>query len=252
MKHDTQDCSVVLAIAELDRLERDRAAFASAKHGALRRLDQQASDINNLRGRLLAERPRASARVQRQQDNLRMTQARTRAKMTAQAQALHHERLARYQAELEAKRLRLATIESMPVVERPGRRLLEWSIPAAATALVAFLGFTFIGEEDAVARAADPADLIAVTEAQASEADNVDELAPEAAPEPEPEPEPEVEPEPEPEPEPVKVTKPKSTKSTPKSTKSTPKSTPKPKPKPTESKHSNPLKIGDFDGNPLG
>lgn len=242
-KHDTQDSSVVLAFAELDRLERDRADFASAKRDATARLVQQASDISELRGRLLAERPHAWARVRREQADRRMIHDHARIELAAQTQALHRERLACYQAELATKRLRLATIEAMPVVERPGRRLLEWSVPAAATALVAFLGFTFAGEEDAVARAADPMDTQALSNVQDPPAASFDEAAPE--PEPEPELEPEPEPEPAPEPESTKTTKPKPTK--PKPAKVT-----KPEPKPTQAKHSNPLKIGDFNGNPLG
>ncbi|PRQ00577.1 hypothetical protein [Enhygromyxa salina] len=245
MKHDTQDCSVVLAFAELDRLERDRASFASAKRAATQHLEQQGRDIDELRGRLVAQRPRAWARVRREQADRRSRHDRAMTEMADQIEALHRERLACYQTDLEAKRLRLAAIESMPVVERPGRRLLEWSIPAAATALVAFLGFTLLGEEDAVARVADPVDVSALSSSEPGAEVGIDEPEPAPAPEPEPEPEPEIEPEPEPEPEAKPTPKPQPKKKTTK-----PKA--KPKPASTDSKRSNPLKIGDFDGNPLG
>jgi hypothetical protein len=248
MQHDPQDCSIELAFAEIDRLERDRADLASAKRAAKQQLDQQASDISDLRSRLIAERPHAWSRVQREHARDHIVYGRALSEMTAQAQALHHQRLACYQASLEAKRLRLAAIEAMPIVERPGRRILEWSVPAAATALVAFLGFTFIGEEDAVARAADPIDTIARNDVQDPpvERDDDAELAPEVDVEPAPEPEPEVVVEPEPKPKPAKSDKPKPAKT------DKPKPPKSDKPKPPKSEHSNPLKIGDFDGNPLG
>src|SRR5690606_20359760 len=131
------------------------------------------------------------------------------ARLTAEAETAHDQRLSLFRAELEAKRLRLAALEVANTEAPPSmsRRLLEWSIPVAATALVAFLGFTLFDEDQAVAQPVDPADTLERIEASSEQAP----LEPAAEPEPEPEPEvvePEVvEPEPEPEPEPVKKAK---------------------------------------------
>jgi hypothetical protein len=244
MKHDSQqENSVVLAFAELHRLERDRAAFVDAKRAANEQLGRQAREIETLRSRLLAERPRARARIQREQARLRRMREREEAALLARAESEHRERLALYQAELEAKRLHLATLEATPSTKPPARRVLEWSVPAAATALVAFLGFFALGEEQAVAQAADPWDTFELLNAeepvfQAPSAATI----PYAAPLPEP-----VMPEPKPEP---KSGKKKSGKK--KSGKKA-KESKKPKTKkPVVKKRSNPLELGDFNGNPLG
>lgn len=245
-KRESQECSVTVAFAELNRLEQDRAEGVAAKQVVRERLAGQGRELEKLRGRLEAERPKALARVRR--DRLRREQLREQlsARLIAEATSAHDERLGLIRAELEAKRLRLAALEAATEVPRASRRWLEWSVPIAASAMVAFLAFTLFDEEQAVAQPA----AVAQVEHVASE---VVELADEQAPEPEPV----AEPEPEPEPEPVapapskkKTTKSKTSKK--KTTDKKPEAKPKTETKPVVKKNSKPLEIGDFDGNPLG
>jgi hypothetical protein len=146
--------SVAVAMTEIDRLERGRASFASAKRAAGERLGQQGRELGELRRRLLAERPRAWARSNREHARRRERLEHERRREAARAEAEHRERLAVYTAELEAKRQQLAELAAAPVIERPGRRMLEWAVPAAATVLVAFFAILAVGEEDAVTHAA--------------------------------------------------------------------------------------------------
>ena len=228
------ETSVLLAFAELNRLERARAEFAAAKDDARAKLVRQADQIDELRARFETERPRAWSRVHRASADARRLRERAAAEALAAAEVAHRERLVRYEAELDAKRLRLAALESNPVVERPSRRVLEWSMPAAATALVAFLGFTFLGED-----AAEAAHRTTMIDADVVQMEPIfAPIVPLAEAEAEA-----------PTPAPVASAEPKA--SMPKASK--PEAN-KPKAnKPAEvKKHSNPLIIGDFDGNPLG
>ena len=234
--HIPTESSVLLAFAELDRLERARAGFVADKHAARAKLTLQADQIDELRARIEAERPRAWARIRRADAERRSARERAAAEALAAAELAHRERLVRIEAELEAKRLRLAALESNRPVARPGRRVLEWSVPMAASVLVAFLGFTLLGED--AAEAAAPAALIE-SDAPAMEP-AFGPLVPLAAVEVAPAPEPAAEVS-EPEPSKPKASKPKASK---------PKTS---EPKASEpKKHSNPLIIGDFGGNPLG
>jgi hypothetical protein len=239
----TKECSVTLAFAELGRLERDRVEIAATKRRLQERTGRQGRELVALRARLEAQRPKAAAKLRADRARAARDHEQVRARIEAEAQAAHTERLALITARLEVERLRLSAIESGGTVPRPGQRLLEWSVPVAAAVLVGILGFTMF-DDDAVAHTAPTAQL-------------------DPSPVPEPEPEPELEPVPEPELEPVAEVEaepepaPTPTK---KSTtkKSTKKATPKPAaPKPAPDKpvvktNSKPLKIGDFDGNPLG
>jgi hypothetical protein len=121
-----------------------------------------------------------------------------RAREAARAESEHRERLAMYAAELEAKRRELAELEVAPTIESPGKRLLKWTVPVAATVLVAYFAMLAMGSgNDVGARAPASHDTLTVQAA-------------EVAPEPiELAPAPVVEPEPvavAPEPEPVKPT----------------------------------------------
>lgn len=146
--------SVTLALAELDRLEQARANFLSAKRAAQQQLGRQEREIEDLRARLLAERPRAWARVRRTRNQRVEIETRVHAQLAAEQAAAFHQRMAAAQLELETKRRRLAALEAMPVAApRPARRMLEWSVPAAATVLVAFLGLLAVGETEAEAGA---------------------------------------------------------------------------------------------------
>jgi hypothetical protein len=148
------ETSVTLALAELDRLEQARANFLSAKRAARDQLGRQEREIEDLRARLLAERPRAWTRVRRARDRHFEQQARMRAQLAAEQTAAFDQRMAAARVELEHKRHRLAALEALPpVVVRPARRVLEWSVPAAATVLVAFLGMFAVGETEAEAGA---------------------------------------------------------------------------------------------------
>ncbi len=254
----TKECSVAVAFAELGRLERDRAEFAAAKQTLRETLHRQHCDLASLRERFEAQRPKAIAKLRRERAEREQVREQLTARLIAEAEAAHGERLELIRAELEAKRLRLAAVEAADTVPRPGRRLLEWSVPVAAAALVGFLGFTLFDDE-AVAQAAPVAQVEATT-------------APTAEPAPEPEPTPIVEaepaPEPEPEPEPTPVTEPEpvkkssskkssskkssSKKSSSKEPNSKESSEPKTETKPVIKKNSNPLELDDFGGNPLG
>lgn len=251
-KPQSPECSVTVAFAELGRLERERAEFASAKQAVREKLADQASSLSTLRERLIAERPRAIARVRRERLQRERFREQLAARLVAEAESAHDERLSLIRAELEAKRLRLAALEVASEPPRRGRRWLEWSVPVAATAIVAFLGFTLFDEEQAVAQTAP-------VEHSASEVAKpvIDEPEPEPEPmsEPEPEPKPEeVEPAPQPKSESSKKSSSKKSSSKKKSDQSKKKSEDKPKEesKPVIKKNSKPLELGDFDGNPLG
>lgn len=236
--------SVALAMAQLDRLERDRASFVSAKRAAGEQLGRQGRELGDLRRRLLAERPRAWARRDREHARRRERLEHERQRHAARAETEHRERLAVYAAELEAKRLQLVALDTAPIIERPGRRVLEWAAPAAATVLVAFFAFLAVGEEEAGARAsASPTTLIAQPVAQ---------LEPESAVEVDAEPKPEPEPiaMAEPEPEPV-VDAPKPERPKPVVTKPVKPKPAAPKP-PKTPKNPNPLTLVDPNGDPLG
>jgi outer membrane biosynthesis protein TonB len=69
------------------------------------------------------------------------------------AEAEHLERLAAVAAELEATRQRLAQMNEAPTIEPVGRRVFQWMIPMAATALVAFVGILAFGGESAASPA---------------------------------------------------------------------------------------------------
>jgi hypothetical protein len=117
-----------------------------------------------------------------------------RAREAARAEAEHRQRLALYAAELEAKRRELAELEGAPTIERPGRQLLQWMVPAGAAVLVAIFAILAMGTgSDGGAR-------------QSASPDTLASHAAEVAPEPiEVVPSPTVEPEPAavaPEPEP--------------------------------------------------
>lgn len=247
-KQQSQECSVTVAFAELGRLERERAEFAADKQSVRERLARQARDLATLRERFEAERPRARERVRRERLRRERFREQLAARLIAEAESAHDERLALIRAELEAKRLRLAALE---VSEQPAprRRWLEWSVPVAATAMVAFLGITLFDEEQAVAQPA----AVEVVEPvkQQEEVAPAPEPVAEAQPVAEPEAKPEVvEPAPEPKPEPSKKSTTK--KSTSKKSSSKKKSEEKPKSEPVIKKNSKPLEIGDFGGNPLG
>jgi hypothetical protein len=250
-KQQTKECSVTLALAELGRLERDRVELAASKRRLRERVGRQGHELAALRTRLEAERPKAAAKLRLARARDDRSREQLRAQIEVETQAAHAERLALIAAELETKRLRLAAIDSSGTVPRPGRRLLEWSVPVAAAVLVGFLGFTLFDDE-AVAQTAPSAQL---DPAPVAEPQPEPEPEPEFEPEPVPEPEPEPVPEAEPEPEPVEksTTKKSTTKKSTTKKSTTKKSTPKPAPdKPVVKKNSKPLKIGDFDGNPLG
>jgi hypothetical protein len=208
-----------------EQLERDRASFASAKRTVGEQLERQGRELGELRRRLLAERPRAWARRNREQARRRERLEHERKLHAARAEAEHRDRLAVYAAELEAKRLQLAALEAAPIVERSSRRMLEWGVPAGAIALVAFVGMLALGGDDAVAHA---------------------ELEPQSAVEVEAEPEvePKIEPSPEPEPSPVAVA--------PEPPKPIPPKTPKNPKNPKNPKDPTPLTLIDPNGDPLG
>jgi hypothetical protein len=90
----------------------------------------------------------------------------------------HRERRAMYAAEIEATRRELAALEAEPAIEHPGRRLLQWAMPAAATVLVAFVAILALGADDAGARTSTSPDALA---SQAAELDPTD-VGPEVAP----------------------------------------------------------------------
>jgi hypothetical protein len=142
--------SVTHALDELNRLERDRASFASDKRMVGEQLGRQGRELGELRRRLLAERPRAWARHRREHDRRREWLEHEHQRHAARAEAEHRERLAMYTAELEDKRRQLAALDADPILERPGRRMMEWMIPAAATVLVAFFAILAVGENDDV------------------------------------------------------------------------------------------------------
>jgi hypothetical protein len=223
--------SVAMALVEINRIERDRASFASAKRAVGEQLERQGRELGELRRCLLAERPRAWARRSREHARRRERLEHERRLHAAHAETEHRERLALYAAELEAKRVELAAIAAAPTIERPGRRVMEWGIPAAATVLVAFFAMLAIGEDDGGAHAsASPAAVVSpVGEVEPSTAVEVQaepELGPSAGIEPDP-----FAAAPEPAPEPAKPIKPVSK--------------PKPPKKP-------PLTILDPNGDPLG
>ena len=249
-KPQSPECSVTVAFAELGRLERERAEFANAKQAAREKLAGQARSLATLRERLVAERPRATARVRRERLQRERFREQLAAQLIAEAESAHDERLSLIRAELEAKRLRLAAIEAASEAPRPSRRWLEWSVPVAATAMVAFLGFTLFDEEQAVAQMA-PVEQI---EQRASEVVDPSEDPAEPVAEPEPEPKPEVVVEPAPEPKSDESKKSEKKPSSKKKSDEKKKSEEKPKEesKPVIKKNSKPLELGDFDGNPLG
>jgi septum formation topological specificity factor MinE len=243
-KRESRECSVVVAFAELDRLERDRADFAAAKQAVSASLTRQRLELYLLRERFEAERPRALARARRERLRVARIHEQARARAQAEAELAHLERLSQLRVNLEAKRLRLAALEADAEerVEPIGRRMVQWSVPVAATALVAFLGLA-IFDDEATAQTIDAVEQL----------DEVVEVEVEVEVEPEPEPEVEVEPEPEPEPEPQVEAKkqPAPAKAAPRRpapTKAAPKQV---TPPPPTKKHSNPLRI-EFGGNPLG
>jgi hypothetical protein len=245
-KPESQECSVTVAIAELGRLERERAELAAAKQSARETLARQAHELVTLRERFEAERPRAIARVRRERVRREWLREQLTARLIAEAESAHDERLVLVRAELEAKRLRLAALEASSSVPRPSRRWLEWSIPVAATAMVAFLGFTLFDEEQAVAQ---PAQVEQIERSASEAAEPVSEEALEPVVEPKAEPEPEVvEPAPEPKAEPSKKPATKSKKTSDKKSEEKPKT----ETKPVVKKNSKPLELGDFNGDPLG
>lgn len=142
--------SVTHALDELNRLERDRASFASDKRRVGEQLGRQGRELGELRRRLLAERPRAWARRNREHERRREWLEQEHQRHAARAEAEHRERLALYTAELEDKRRQLAALDADPILERPGRRWMEWMIPVAATVLVAFFAMLAVGEDDDV------------------------------------------------------------------------------------------------------
>lgn len=238
--------SVTLALAELDRLEQARASFLSAKRAAQQQLGRQEREIEDLRARLLAERPRAWARVRRTRNQRLEHETRVHAQLAAEQAAAFQQRMAAAQLELETKRRRLAALEAMPVeAPRPARRVLEWSVPAAATVLVAFLGLLAVGETEAEAGApqvlVDAAPMLDGGAHYASFVFSPDAEAPTPVKDDEAK---------------AKSSKPKSSKGKSKSSK--PKSNDADKPKsddakpPVVKKNSRPIELGDTDGDPLG
>lgn len=236
----------MVAFAELGRLERDRAGLAATK-GALReRLTQQRRALVDLRERLEAERPRAIARVRRERARHERLREQLTARLIAEAESAHDQRLALVRAELEAKRLRLAALEVTEPVVKPSRRWLEWSVPVAATALVAFLGFTLFDEEQAVAHTAPVEQWMAPIEAPASETEAEPILEVEVE-----EPVSEVEAEPTAEPvAPGPSKKPTTTSKKPTTTKKP--TTSKPEPTLVIKKNSKPIDLSNFGADPLG
>lgn len=238
IEREIHENSVTLALAEIDRLERGRASFTSAKRAAGEQLERQAVELGELRERLLVERTRAWSRTRREHDHRREGLEHARAMDAARAELEHRERLAVYAAELESKRRQLAELEATPTLEHPGRRVLKWATPAAATVLVAFFAILAVGEgeDDAVARGSASSDALASQAAElepgpTAVVDVESEVAPAAVVDAEPEPVAAV---PEPErPKPVH-TKPV---------------TPKP---PKTPKNPNPLTLLDPNGDPLG
>jgi hypothetical protein len=230
--------SVALAMAEIDRLQRDRANFASAKRAAGEQLGRQGRELGELRRRLLAERPHAWARRNREHARHRERLEHERGLHAARAEAEHRERLAGYAAELEDKRRQLAALHAAPVVVRPSRRMLEWAAPAVASVLVVFFAILAVGEDDAAARpSVSPA-------APISELD----VEPEAIVEAEPEVGPIAV---APEPEPVAVT-PEPEAPTPADGKPSKPVAPKVPKSPKTPKNPNPLTLLDPNGDPLG
>jgi hypothetical protein len=226
--------SVALAMAQLDRLQRDRASLASAKRDAGEQLGRQGRELGELRERLLTERSRAGARRDREHARRQERLEHERERHAARAELEHRERLAIYATELEAKRLQLAALDSAPIIERPGRRLLEWAAPVAAAVLVAFFAMVIVGEDEAVARASTSAEALPSAVAELESAVEVEpEIGPIAvAAEPEVGPvvaEPEA-----PEPASSKPSKPASPKA------------------PKTPKTPNPLTLTDPNGDPLG
>ena len=159
-KRNPRESSVAVALAEIEALERARAEFAGSKREAGELLRRQARDIDTLRERLEAERPRVWARVRRREARARLARARALADESARQELEHRERLARHTAELDAKRRYLAELESELQLERPGRRLLEWSLPVAAVGMVVFMAMGVLGEDETVARVGADADAV--------------------------------------------------------------------------------------------
>jgi hypothetical protein len=186
-KQQIQESSVEVAFAELGRLERDRTEIAAAKRALREAFNQRGHQLASLRERIVAERPKALARIRLQRALRERDLELFSAKLETEAKLAHDERLALIRAELETKRVRLAAIETSGTVPRPGRIVLEWSIPVAAAVLVGILGFT-VSSDDAVARA--PAPIVA----DDSDTELVEVDAPVIIPMVEPMPEPVAEP----------------------------------------------------------
>jgi hypothetical protein len=241
-KPETQESSVTTAFAELGRLEHERAEFAAAKQSIRATLDRQGRELKLLRERLEAERPRALARVRRERIRREQLREQLTARLIAEAESAHDERLALIRAELEAKRLRLAALETGVPVQHPSRRWLEWSVPVAACALVAFLGFALFDAEHAVAQTT----TIEPVTVESTEVRPEPVVEPTIAPVPAPVPDVKPQPEPELAPKPIKKSHTKKTSHSKQST-----DEPKPDSKPLIKKNSNPLKLDNEDGNPL-
>lgn len=148
---ETRESSVLLALAELDRLEHSRRAFSDRKRELLETSKGQARSLTELRARLERERPKAWARRRarqvRRHERLMAAEREAAAHAVAEQVAAHERRMTEHARELEAKRRRLVELESIPEVATPGRKLLEWCTPLATAAMVALL-FAVVTHED--------------------------------------------------------------------------------------------------------
>lgn len=148
---ETRESSVLLALAELDRLEHSRRAFSDRKRELLEASKGQARSLTELRARFERERPKAWARRRarqvRRHEQLMAAEREASAHAVAEQVAAHERRMTEHARELEAKRRRLVELESIPEVATPGRKLLEWCTPLATAAMVALL-FAVVTHED--------------------------------------------------------------------------------------------------------
>ncbi|NVB38746.1 hypothetical protein G6O69_12975 [Pseudenhygromyxa sp. WMMC2535] len=250
----SRESSVTLALAEIDRLEHDRAEFAAARASGVALAERRARELDELRERLEAERPRAWARARARATREEQLELRARELQLTHAAAAHELEMARLATELEAKRRELSVLEALPVVDTPARKLLEWSMPVAAAGLLALFGATLIHEDEAVAASSIDPWVLADSSAATVSALPAP-LIPTQVEAPEPAPEPAAAPSPASE---SKSSKSKSSKSksskskSTKTTKSKDSDEGKSKSTPGTNPRSNPLELGDFGGNPLG
>lgn len=239
-------------MADLRRLEDARAQLATDKSEAIAVARRQATRIETLRRALRDEQPRARARVAARREHERMHLRRVSELERQRVATRHAHAMTLRRAELEATRRRLAEVEALPVVERPGQRLLEWSMPVVAAGVLAVFGALMFQENTAIADLDRPDAITSATLAEdlPQSPDSGFVYTPPPAPEPvavaDPEPEPSAE---------TETKKKAKKKAKKKNTKTKTKNANNDSGETTTTKRNDerkdPLKLGDFDGNPL-